>query len=292
MSRRTSISGELPPNMEDGVSISIPAGPVDRCTADLDVASKACLERLAYVLEPVAEVLEDVAYKAVAEGVRGAVSTLSRAAADATQELWDAAQAEARKQIKAQQSVFEIKLARTRTASLVSLQNQAAEMEASKNRELESRASSGTGETNTDLEQAHKRLEELSRKLSGEEIMKKKLNELLVTTEQLHAASEAQVARLEARLIVYDEESQDQARAHLKTLQAQKVAEHGVRTMLEEAQEELAELRKEVRADCVLTSCRLRADCAPIARLMIRQAECDGVPLCAVARSSSRPVSS
>lgn len=48
--------------------------------------------------------------------------------------------------------------------------------------------------------------------------MKKKLNELLVTTEQLHAASEAQVARLEARLIVYDEESQDQARAHLKTL--------------------------------------------------------------------------
>ena len=218
MSRRTSISGELPPNMEDGVSISIPAGPVDRCTADLDVASKACLECLAYVLEPVAEVLEDVAYKAVAEGVRGAVSTLSRAAADATQELWDAAQAEARKQIKAQQSVFEIKLARTRTASLVSLQNQAAEMEASKNRELESRASSGTGETNTDLEQAHKRLEELSRKLSGEEIMKKKLNELLVTTEQLHAASEAQVARLEARLIAYDEESQDQACAHLKTL--------------------------------------------------------------------------
>ena len=83
-----------------------------------------------------------------------------------------------------------------------------------------------------------------------------------------------------------------QARAHMKALQAQKVAEQVVRTMLEEAQEELAELRKEVRADCVLTSCRLRADCAPIARLMIRQAECDGVPLCAVARSSSRPASS
>jgi|Laugresbdmm110sn_2_1035109.scaffolds.fasta_scaffold115763_1 hypothetical protein len=53
-----------------------------------------------------------------------------------------------------------------------------------------------------------------------------------------------------------------QARAHMKALQAQKVAEQVVRTMLEEAQEELAELRKEVRADCVLTSCRLRADCA------------------------------
>ena len=53
-----------------------------------------------------------------------------------------------------------------------------------------------------------------------------------------------------------------QARAHMKALQAQKVAEQVVRTMLEEAQEELAELRKEVRADCVLTACRLRADCA------------------------------
>jgi hypothetical protein len=46
-----------------------------------------------------------------------------------------------------------------------------------------------------------------------------------------------------------------QARAHMKALQAQKVAEQVVRTMLEEAQEELAELRKEVRADCVLTVC-------------------------------------
>ena len=38
-----------------------------------------------------------------------------------------------------------------------------------------------------------------------------------------------------------------QARAHMKALQAQKVAEQVVRTMLEEAQEELEELRKEVR---------------------------------------------
>ena len=46
-----------------------------------------------------------------------------------------------------------------------------------------------------------------------------------------------------------------QARAHMKALQAQKVAEQVVRTMLEEAQEELEELRKEVRADCVLIAC-------------------------------------
>ena len=221
-----------------------------QCAADVDTAAKACKERLfGYVLEPAQELLDDDQWDELVTGVNEAVGKLSCAASDSMRELWDSALQTARSQLKKQELAFALKLERSRTASQVSLQNQAAEMEASHHRQLEAKVATIGGESDTALNEAHKRVEELTRKLDGETVKSKKLSELLSTTERLHKSSESRCARLEADLAKLEEErcaADDErsaaAQKHAEEVQRQRETIDSLKLELEASQAESAKL--------------------------------------------------
>ena len=103
----------------------------ERCITNIErVTQDSTAKLLDSVLGPASKALEQDAWEEVASGVTAALDALSRRTIEFVKELSELDTEETRKQLKAQQKIFDLKLARTRTAGNVLLKNQAAEMEA------------------------------------------------------------------------------------------------------------------------------------------------------------------
>ena len=139
----------------------------------------------------------DAALEAVFKG-------LSQSIIDMVTELSEGHTRIARQGAKAAKAVFHMKLSHSRTASSIQLQNQAKEMEAVFHRRIEETISATKGNDNTELEEAHKELEEikhafakLKMNFNGTATVLSQTKDLLRSAEDAAASAQADVERVE-----------------------------------------------------------------------------------------------
>ena len=124
-------------------------------------------------------------------GARGTLDWLAGAVAEAVNSLSSEHQELARTQLKAQATMYDVKLSHARTAASVKLANQAVELESSMHRKLEEQLRELSSAEGAVLAAAHEQLEAAKRELAAEHLRAATATETLGRTKQLLEASDA-----------------------------------------------------------------------------------------------------
>lgn len=197
-----------------------------------------------------------------------AFDTLLRKATALAETLSEADREAHRKAVKAQETLFRVKLESSRTASAVNLQNAQAEMQAQYHRELEDRekalksgGSSALADVHRQLEAATERIVELEKDVKKQSGVNSSLRSILAVHETQE--SDAHTKALQAAALV------ERLQAELAELQRKghdKGAVPGPTAIASSGQLEfdkrLAELEVRLRAEAKATEPRLQADMA------------------------------
>ena len=162
------------------------------------MAVKSVKERVIDALYPLVEDLDDAERTQFERAVSGAVESLSRSASTLGARLHEEGAEASRAALKTQKTWYEMKLDTVRKAAAVSLTNQANEMEASHNRQLEQQLSAANEGGDTALQEAHEQLEQLGLRYSGLQMTAKQAEETLRVTQRLLHIAEDKVAALES----------------------------------------------------------------------------------------------
>ena len=159
---------------------------------------------------------------------------------EAGTELQQAGSDVARKQLRTQHLMNQLKLETSRTASEVAITNQKAELEASHHRALEEKVNQLSSNEGAVLAEAHGKIEELQQRLNGLTSANKATEETLVTTQKLHRAAEGSLERANAqvtKLKADEAEAKQQLSEALKDL---KITTNEKQTLGEKVQELVA----------------------------------------------------
>ena len=160
------------------------------------------------------------------DAIRRSFETLSRGAIDLLTNMSDGYQAMTRDQLKAQATALEMKLAHSRTATSMQLANQAAEMQATFERQLEEKMQEKSGDSA--LREAEEKLEEANRQISSLKMKFGGIEDAFSKATRALKASEAKASELE----------EDNERLKESAIEGQKEASE-CREMLDKAMAEL-----------------------------------------------------
>lgn len=130
-------------------------------------------------------------------GVGGVFEWITLQASDVLGTLSDDSQMTSRDQLKTQSVSYEMKLAHQRTASDLKMQAAEIAQEANFNRKLEEKVRIITGNSGAELEEANRKLEELTEEFSTFKLKASGVEEALHMAQQLLSKSENKCARLE-----------------------------------------------------------------------------------------------
>ena len=237
------------PEAEDEPAPAAPTGEgLDKCRAGIEAAARAAQSKLRGVLDPAGG--GDLLDGRLWDGVTEALSQLTKAAVEQARQLWEFDTEMARKSLRQSKTTYDMKLQVSRTAGQVSLQNQAAEMQAAHNRMLEARVSEISNDGDSALEDAHKQMEALSRKLESSLATQAKLKDLYNTTLKLQEAAEARTKAREAELAKKQEELNSldlEKTREIAVLEARLAKAEAITTELEEARQTILGQKEEAR---------------------------------------------
>ena len=183
------------PASQEGPSL---AAAKEAYTSRASAAISDTKERLLDALYPLVEDLDDSERSQFESSIAAAVDSLGSSLSSAVATLQEADAEATRKALKQQKTWYELKLETARTAASVSLNNQAAEMQAAHHRQMEQSLSAANEGGDSALQEAHEKLEELSLRYAGLQMASKQAEDGLRVTRNLLQAAEARAAKLEA----------------------------------------------------------------------------------------------
>ena len=143
--------------------------------------------------------LSDMELSMFEGAVRGAMQWLARAVDDEVEELLESARQTAKRQLKQQQTVFDMKMATSRTAAAVSLQDQAQEMEAALHRKVEESLAAASISGGEVLAEAHQQIEELAAEVGTLKLKWSGTEEAMVVVKGLLSSSERSAAEWQTK---------------------------------------------------------------------------------------------
>ena len=161
---------------------------LESCQQQLGVRLREAEEKIA---SQVTQAPAEVDRAALQGAVHGALVELARAVLADVEELSEGHRRTAKETLSSWSSVFEMKLATSRTAAAVKLEAAAVEAEATMHRKIEESVKANAGRAGEALEESHRRFEELSAEMGALKLKASGVEEAFSMTKGLLRKSEA-----------------------------------------------------------------------------------------------------